>query len=158
MTESTRRKSILQESGLPGAEDSVASTPPKRDRPQSVRFRSRDEVHVVERYHDELLSEQDRGTNGRPSALSHSPLPGGSSPRMYRLGAALLFLVAVVPFLPSSNFFGHSSATPIQGVSGGVIPEEARQRTDIDLQKRADSPTDACIRWSQQCSLPTRDP
>ena len=71
---------------------------------------------------------------------------------MYRLGAFLLVLAATIPLLQSAAVFGHRSAIPIQGVSGGPIPEEALSRRHVDLGKRADSPTYACFRWAQQCA------
>jgi len=72
---------------------------------------------------------------------------------VYRLCATLLLLAAAVPLLRRTPFFAHSTPPlPIQGVSGGVIPQDARSRTGPDLAPRANSPTDVCFRWAQQCT------
>lgn len=152
--------------GLPeAANSSVQNTSSsRRERPQSVRFRSKDEVHVVERYSDANMTgamngssqkteTQHRDTPSMDMKSNISPLPMNSRSMVYRVCAALLLLAAAVPLLRSTAWFGHSQQVlPIQGVSGGVIPEEARSRTGPDLSKRSDSPTDVCFRWAQQCT------
>ena len=132
---------------------------PKRERPHVVRFRSKDEVHLVERYEedDNLKGNEEPGSKRIGTHIplqgpQQSPLPDGSYSIMYRFAAALLLLVAIVPFLQSRWLLGHNPAIPIQGVSGGVIPEEAKSRIEIDLERRDDSPTNVCFRWAQQCS------
>ena len=161
MAPKTRRKSAFQEIGLSGKENTISPTPPKRERPQSVRFRSKDEVHLLDRYEDDEVTETEtRGRQARRNSeysrsinLIQSPLPAWSHSMMYRLGAAIFVLAAMIPLLHATAIFGHSPALPIPGVSGGVIPEEARVRTEIHLEKREDSPERVCFRWAQQCRL-----
>lgn len=156
MAESQRRQSIFHEVGL--GPDSIASkTTSGRERPQSVRFHSRDEVHIVERYHDADIDAS--GTPQSPESTlpnfdyRDSPSPLRSRPIMYRFAATLLLLAAIVPFLRSASLFGESVVLPIQPVSGGVIPNEARSRTGPDLSRRSDSPTDVAFRWAQQSAV-----
>ena len=158
MATNARRKSAFQESRLSSSTDSLTPTP-RRERPQNVRFRSRDEVHLVERYEDvDVLEDETVGLQSRQTAATRrtitrslSSIPYGSHPIMYRLGAILFVLAAIVPFLQASAVLGHRSTLPIQGVSAAAIPEEALPRRHIDLEKRDDSPTDVCLRWAQQC-------
>lgn len=158
MTAPQRRRSVFQETGLDGPEEEVVSTPPSKERPQGVRFRSRDEVHLFERYQhvdvdtESHASARNKPDNELPTPLrsnNESPLPSAKSSIMYRLGTMMLLLAAIVPFLQSTGFFGHSASIPIQGVDGVAIPDGARR--EIDLSKRDNSPTDACFRWAQQC-------
>ncbi|KAK4545154.1 hypothetical protein LTR36_003705 [Oleoguttula mirabilis] len=72
---------------------------------------------------------------------------------MYRIGATVLLLAAIVPFLRSASSFVESAILPIQPVEGGPIPRDAITRTRPDLSKRSDSPTDVCFRWAQQSAL-----
>ena len=65
MAPRTRRKSAFQEVGLDGASGSLLSTPTRRERPQSVRFRSKDEVHLVERYEDVVVDDEDEMSHRR---------------------------------------------------------------------------------------------
>lgn len=164
MTESQRRESIFREVGLLAPDSAENNSTSRRERPQSVRFRSRDQIHVVERYHDAGITGATHESSQKPQAQYHtslatdmkttdSPLPVRSRSMVYRLGAALLLMATAVPILRSTSFFGHSTVLPIQGVSGGVIPEEARSRTRPHFAKRSDSPTDVCFRWAQQSAI-----
>lgn len=163
MEQSTRRKSIFQEVGLDESESILPPNTPKR--PTNVRFRSKDDIYVFERYHDDdtVKSRKDKPSSRSgsidilPSGLSQSPLPEGSRSTMYRSGAALLLLVAAIPLLQTSWVFGHPAAMPIQGVDGGVIPQDAWKRSEVDLERRDDSPIDACFRWAQQCKYSVGD-
>lgn len=163
MGTSVRRKSIFQEVGL---DDFDSDTPIRRStsisgssgrkRPSpGVRFRSRDDVRVVERFEDAPLSGEKHETlpnsiaaTPPPLAYSESPLPGRRS-IMYRFGAVILLLCAAFPFL-HSPFTGRASL-PLQPVSGGPIPQDATSHGSVVLDRRADSPTDVCFRWAQQC-------
>lgn len=172
MSTSGRRKSIFQEIGL---DDFESDTPVHRSpsisrssgrkRPSpSVRFRSKDDVRVVERLEDEHLSGEKyestrqplaaRATPPPPLAYSQSPLPGRTS-IMYRFGAVLLLVCAAFPFL-NTPLSGRASL-PLQPVSGGPIPEDAASHGSVVLDRRADSPTDVCFRWAQQCRLVGHD-
>ena len=161
MAPKTRRKSAFQEVGLTNETKGLLSpTTTRRERPQSVRFRSRDDVHVIERYEDVVVDE--RGLSSAPRrertrqyiTVDQTPLPSSwSSQMMYRLGAVLVILAAAVPLLQARELFGHGSAIPIRGAEGAVIPEQSWSREPIDLRKRADSPTDICFRWAQMCKF-----
>lgn len=166
MSASGRRKSAFQEIGLddfdsdPRAHRSTSvsgSSGRKRPSP-GVRFRSKDDVRVVERLEDEHLSGEKHESSRRPIAprasplpplaYSQSPLPGTTS-IMYRFGAVLLLLCAAFPFL-NTPLSGRASL-PLQPVSGGPIPEVVASHGSVVLDRRADSPTDVCFRWAQQC-------
>lgn len=136
----------------------------RHQRPQSVRFRSRDEVHVVERYDNRadvggsaksrLYSSLFGTATSGPNCDQQSPkLSQLNSPIMYRVGATFLLLAAIVPFLRSASSFVDSAILPIQPVEGGPVPRAASTRTGPDLSKRSDSPTDVCFRWAQQSAL-----
>ncbi|KAK3113319.1 hypothetical protein LTR53_009494 [Teratosphaeriaceae sp. CCFEE 6253] len=150
MAASQRRDYISHQAG-PRAE----VTPSGRDRPQSVRFRSKDEVHLVERYdHHDIAKPGDYRRQRLNATPEHqSPPPGKSRTTMYRFGASLLLLGAIVPLLRGTSLFGHGAVLPIQPAEAGVIPVEARSHTGPDLSKRADSPTDICFRWAQQSAI-----
>ena len=128
-------------------------TSPRRDRPQNVRFRSKDEVHLVERYEDVVIDGEESASpsNIRTTqyiSLYRSPLPSSwSSWVMYRFGAVLVVFAALVPFLQATELFGHNAAIPIRGAEAAAIPG----RLPMDLEKRANSPTSVCFRWAQQC-------
>lgn len=74
---------------------------------------------------------------------------------MYRMGAIVFLLVAVVPLLHSTSFFGHASM-PMRPVSGVVIPEHALT-SGVVLDRRQDdsstSPTAVCKRWAQMSAI-----
>jgi hypothetical protein len=157
MAPKTRRKSAFQEVGLDGASGNLLSpTSTRRERPQSVRFRSKDEVHLVERYEDVIVDDEDEGIAPRTKvwkyiSLDQTPLPSSWSSWMtYRFGAVLVIFAALVPLLHATEVFGHSAAIPIRGARGAAIPE---QSWPIDLERRADSPTNVCFRWAQMCKL-----
>lgn len=126
---------------------------------QSVRFRSEEDIHVVQRVQDADLSGKPRPIPQQHTATttpriynlqSQSPLPVGNQSMMYRLGAIVFLLVAVVPLLHSTSFFGHASM-PLQPVSGRAVPEHA---DGIILDRRqSDSPTAVCRRWAQMSAI-----
>lgn len=127
----------------------------------NVRFRSKDDIRLVERGEDTVLSGKTRpvdrqhtaSTSPRIRSLqSQSPLPvGNNQSTMYRLGAMMFLLVAVVPLLHSTSFFGHASM-PMRPVSGGVIPEHPVS-DGVVLDRRKDSPTAVCKRWAQMSAI-----
>lgn len=152
-------------------ETSSSSTPPPPPPPPSsttkrpspgVRFRSTDDVRVVERHEDALAADEthlglrntipSEGIPSRTPADTESPLPGRSS-IMYRLAVVVLLLTASVPFVHSTALFGRASL-PLQPVAGGPLPRAASERESSALDRRADSPTDVCFRWAQQCMSP----
>ncbi|KJX96420.1 kelch repeat protein [Zymoseptoria brevis] len=68
---------------------------------------------------------------------------------MYRFGGMILLLLAVLPFLHTTSFFGHASML-LQPVSGGAIPANSPA---VVLDRRADSPTAVCQRWAQMSAV-----
>lgn len=149
-----RRTSAFHEVGLDEGEGACLR-PPRRERPQSVRFRSTDEVFTIERHEEETGEERLArlmNASRRPLGPNHSPLPDGSNSTMYRFGAFLLLLAGVFPLLQNLGFLSHGSVG-IQGVRGGPIPEAAKLRSSPDLERRQDSPTDVCFRWAQQSAI-----
>lgn len=82
-------------------------------------------------------------------AQTQSPLPVRNPSNMMRLGVFAFLLVALLPLLHSTSFFGYASF--LQPVRGSVIPP---RRNDVPtLDRRADSPTDVCFRWAQQSAV-----
>lgn len=153
------RRSVFREVGLDDAGDGVAcnTSATKRERPQSVRFRSKDEVYTIARTEDdetenERLARSMNASPRRLAPLQHSPLPDGSNSIMYRFGAFLLLLAGAFPLLQNLGLLSHSPIG-IQGVRGGPIPDEARSRSNPVLERRQDSATDVCFRWAQQSAL-----
>ena len=152
-----QRSSIPHEVGLSAPEVVPSLSTSGRDRPQNVRFRSKDEVHLIERYDDYEIgkpAELRRHSKTATSNIdaSNSPVQRKSRAMMYRFGAMLLLLGAIVPLLRSTSFFGHGAVLPIQQAEAGVIPHEAMSNIGPDFSKRADSPTNICFRWAQQCA------
>ncbi|OQN99803.1 hypothetical protein B0A48_14573 [Cryoendolithus antarcticus] len=142
-----RRRSIFRETGLLDdvATEVAAATvqnSSKRDRPATVRFRSKDEVRVIERYPESAHTGQ----------RVHSTSPLSSTALMYRLGGLAFILALAFPMLQSTGFLGQS-ALPVQPVDAGVIPVTARSHAGVDLSRRDDSPTDVCFRWAQQSAV-----
>lgn len=82
-------------------------------------------------------------------AQTQSPLPVRNPSNMMRLGVFAFLLVALLPLLHSTSFFGHASF--LQPVRGSVIPPRRNDAPTLD--RRADSPTDVCFRWAQQSAV-----
>ena len=162
MGATTRRTSIFQEHfdiHLTGPD--TASR--KLSRPKQLA--SKDDVHAVKRDKDatskvgdeshhpnttsRLETSQATPTPTLTSEQTRSALPIRNSSNMFRFGAFAFLLVAVVPLLQSTSFFGHASV--LQPVSGSAIPK--RSSNVHTLERRADSPTDVCFRWAQQSAL-----
>lgn len=83
------------------------------------------------------------------SAQTQSPLPVRNPSNMMRLGVFAFLLVALLPLLHSTSFFGYASF--LQPVRGSVIPPRRNDAPTLD--RRADSPTDVCFRWAQQSAV-----
>ncbi|KAK0932738.1 hypothetical protein LTR29_015696 [Friedmanniomyces endolithicus] len=153
-----QRSTTSHEVGLSPPEVAPSLSTSGRDRPQNVRFRSKDEIHVIERYDDYQIgkpAELRRRSETTTSNIhpSTSPVQRKSRAMMYRFGAMLLLLGAIVPLLRSTSFFSHGAVLPIQQAEAGVIPHEARSNIGPDFSKRADSPTNICFRWAQQSAI-----
>lgn len=82
-------------------------------------------------------------------AQTQSPLPVRNPSNMMRLGVFAFLLVALLPLLHSTSFFGYASF--LQPVRGSVIPPRRNDAPTLD--RRADSPTDVCFRWAQQSAV-----
>ncbi|KAK4613936.1 Kelch repeat-containing protein [Fulvia fulva] len=156
------RKSFFQEvdvddlepeTSLSRSSSTASESSSSRKRPSpGVRFRTKDDVRLVERYETADVGGNNHELSAKPipstNAPTQSPLPGSKS-IMYRLGAKALLVVAAVPFLHGAPSFGHASL-PLQPVSGGPI---RRNPDGPVLDKRADSPTDVCFRWAGQSAV-----
>lgn len=142
------------------------STPPattRSSRPTyGVRFRSQDDVRIVETIHDAELSEKHPTSSSQQSTSirvgplqSQSPLPVGNQSMMYRMGAIVFLLVLIVPLLHDTSFLGHASI-PMRPVGGVVIPEHVIPGGAV-LDQRQDnsgiSPTAICKRWAQMSAI-----
>src|ERR1700748_3510656 len=103
MVQTRRRTSAFQEIGIPNNGD-AKSRSLRRERPQSVRFRSKDEVYLIHRYEDEriLRDENERDivveNNDQSPVAVVSPLPHKRD-AMYRYGTLMLLLAVIVPLL-----------------------------------------------------------
>ena len=156
----TRRRSVFHEVGLDddGDDSGVSLRVPaaRRERPQSVRFRSKDEVYTIARQEDEEPDGERlarlMNASSRPLGPLPSPLPDGGHSIMYRFGALLLLLAGVFPLLQNLGLLNHGTVG-IQGVRGGPIPDEAKSRSTPILEKRQNSPTDVCFRWAHQSAI-----
>ncbi|KAK5114541.1 hypothetical protein LTR62_002476 [Meristemomyces frigidus] len=157
--ESQRRASKFREVGLSAPASATTTKDTARLRPQGVRFRSRDEVHLIDRRDEIGVDATESKTEPRrpqqTNSAAASPPPAKDRSMVYRFGGAFLLLTAVVPFLYTASPFSQASVLPIQPVEGGVIPEDARMRARAvpDLTPRDDSPTDICFRWAQQSAI-----
>jgi hypothetical protein len=154
--EQQRRASVFFEVGLREPSPAPTQSSTTRERPRSVRFRSRDEIHEVERHDDQPLKpvpsrSREQRTTTEKSQETESPLPAKGRSMMYRFGATALLLAAAVPLISNTSPFTQSAVLPIQAAEAGVIPREARSRAGPVLAARDDSPTDVCTRWAQQC-------
>lgn len=160
-----RRSSAFREIGLEedfvDEPDRVEKLTKGQRRPQSVRFRSQDEVHVVDTHPGAKREREPRATR-RPDARSPedvAPIPapkpeptkGGSI--MHRLGVTLFLVAVALPLLRTTGLLDSTAALPIQPAEAGVIPPGAASRTGPDLSKRSDSPTAICFRWAQQSAV-----
>lgn len=143
-----RRKSVFKEVGLTVAGDGIGAVPPEQKRAQSVRFDGKDEVYHFEQHQEDKTSKKE-------SKLRNTGAPADSNASrsmMYRFGAGLLFIGALISLLQSIGFVGHDAAVPMQPVEGGTVPQEVRQRRSIEIARRASSATDWCFKWAHMCS------
>jgi len=128
-----------------------------------VRFRSKPDVRVVERYQQGDIAQDQESKQvddriGRKETTFSKPTPPPSiTPKrkysiMSRLGATALLLASVLSLLQGTGLF-RKGALPVQGAAAGVIPPEAHANLGVDLSRRDDSPTDVCFRWAQQSAV-----
>ena len=139
---------MFKEVGLTGAGDGFEAVPLEQKRAQSVRFDGNDEVYQFEPHEEDKTSKKEsRSRNIGAPADSNA-----SRSMMYRFGAGLLFIGALISLLQSIGFVSHDAAVPIQPVEGGTVPQEVRQRRSIEITRRASSATDWCFKWAHMCS------
>lgn len=142
-----RRKSVSKEVELTGEGDEFEAVSTGRNRAQSLRFDGKDEVYHFERHEeDDTLNKESRSRSTGAPADSNA-----SRSMMYRIGAGLLFIGALISLLQSIGFISHDAAIPMQPVEGGAIPQEVRQKRDVAMERRDSSATDWCFKWAQMC-------
>jgi hypothetical protein len=154
-----RRKSVFTEIGLDEIDGPIKDRPVERPRkPRKVRFRSKLDIHEPQVIDEEdWASEEDELEDEKhfpvPTVMatttSASPFP--SMPRIFLFVFMLAFML---PTLHNSPLFG-KGITPI-GVKGGMLKNpQVKPQTTVEgrQQKRDDSPTDICKRWSQQSAI-----
>lgn len=163
----SRRSSLAQ--GIDLSNDGAISQPkfPARKRPQRVlRFRSKPDVFEynssepsdTEDKSEETVVEAQYTVDAQQHSIQANTAaraPSQGSSAMYRFSAAALILAISVPFLQGAPWFGQASA-PALGVTGGVIRRDSKPVLDIHsdiLERRDDSPTSVCTRWSHQTAL-----
>ncbi|GAB7347467.1 hypothetical protein MBLNU459_g4381t1 [Dothideomycetes sp. NU459] len=161
-----RRISVFKEVGLKPEEINQGTKRQSRPDLRKLRFRSKPDVFE---YSDETTTTTTATTMAGRAAghkknisiemtnpVDISPYmarPGGSL--LYRFSAAAFVLAILVPLLHGTPWFGHASV-PVLGVKGGVIRRERQPIMEYEaesLVRRTDSPTDICVRWSQQSAV-----
>ena len=82
-------------------------------------------------------------------AIRTSANPPPTTFSSFPIVAIIAFLVAIV--IPGIRYREWESSIPADGVGAGLI-----RRADVkeNLERRDNSPTDVCTRWSQQSKLP----
>lgn len=135
-----RRSSAFFEEGLKG-EDAIVDARIRRSSRPSLRVRFRSKVDVVE----------------RPTEPEYTPRPVDDMPTLFPTFSRLLFfalvLVVIVPSFSNSPFF-QAGITPIGAKAGVVrVPLQEHRKALPTLDKRQDSSTDICKRWSGQSAV-----
>ncbi|KAL1629545.1 hypothetical protein SLS54_001294 [Diplodia seriata] len=75
-------------------------------------------------------------------AVAAAAAAAGGVTRLYRLCVLALLVFLVIPVTNRLPLFDSTIAGPMYGVSAGLVPRRGT------LERRADSPTDVCTRWS----------
>ncbi|KPI36609.1 uncharacterized protein AB675_4371 [Cyphellophora attinorum] len=135
-----RRSSVFFEEGLKG-EDAIVDARVRRLSRPSLRVRFRSKTDIFE----------------RPADADDIPIPVNEMPALFPTFQRLLFFVLVlVVFVPSfggSSFF-KAGITPIGAKAGVVrVPIEKQTKALPAVQKRQDTSTDTCKRWSGQSAV-----
>ena len=84
----------------------------------------------------------------KPAAAANSSSPPAALPSMPHVALVMVLLALVIPGIQHSITFGRLRFAG-NGVDGGVL----RNRADVQLAERDDSPTDICKRWSHQSAV-----
>lgn len=152
-----RRISVFREVGLESEERKPVIQRQSRPDLRKLRFRSKPDVFEYSsspEMADSAIDEQTKNTIDITNPIEvrpHGAISGGSL--VYRLSAVAFILAILIPLLQGTPWFGHASI-PALGVNGGVIRTErspVMEYASDSLNRRADSPTDVCVRWSHQC-------
>ncbi|OJD36978.1 kelch repeat protein [Diplodia corticola] len=80
-------------------------------------------------------------------AVAAAAAAAGGVTKLYRLCVLALLVFLVIPVTNRLPLFDSKVAGPMYGVSAGLIPSRGT------LEKRADSPTDVCTRWSHATAI-----
>ena len=143
--------------------EDLAEVSRRRAGPQRTRSREQSAAEALKSDTDVEIDDKDKASDHNQSILrdlAPSTTPpansGASRAMLSRFGAGLLCLAAVVSLLQSAGFVRQDAALPLQGVSGGAIPQEAslRRRSNGELERRA-SATNWCFKWAQMCTYRT---
>ena len=136
-----RRSSVFFEEGLKGEDAIVDAQFRRTTRPSlRVRFRSKVDIHEAAEIDEPLLVQQ-------PDQLP--PL----FPTAPRIMFFVLLLAVLIPSLGNSPFL-KAGITPIGAKAGPVkVPVGEPMRSLPTLEKRQDSDTDICKRWSGQSAV-----
>ena len=142
-----RRSSVFFEEGLKG-EDAIVDARLRRiSRPHlRVRFRSKVDVHEPDELDGSWLD------STQPPPPQHEELPP-LFPTAPRIMFFILLLAVLIPSLGNSPFL-KAGISPIGAKAGPVavpIPEQRKALPAVD--KRQNSDTDVCVRWSGQSAV-----
>ena len=159
-----RRSVSKKEVGIDSrSEEDLAEVSRRRAGSQRTRSREQSAAEALKSDTDVETDVRDK-TSDHNQSISRDQAPsttppansGASRAMLYRFGAGLLCLAAVVSLLQSAGFVRQDAALPLQGVSGGAIPQEAssRRRSNAELERRA-SATNWCFKWAQMCTYRT---
>lgn len=143
-----RRSSVFFEEGLKG-EDVIVDARLRRSSRPSLRVRFRSKVDVLE-------PEQTTDFVTEPEEFTATLRTGEIAtlfPTMSRLMFFALVLAVMIPSFGNSPFF-KAGITPIGAKAGPIkVPIEEHKQTLPAVQKRQDSDTEICKRWSGQSAV-----
>lgn len=139
----TRRRSVFFEEGLKGEDAIVDARFRRTTRPSlRVRFRSKVDVHESD-YVDEPWPDTVQQSEGIPPLFPTAP----------RIMLFVLLLAVIIPSLGNSPFL-QAGISPIGAKAGPVkVQVEEPVRSLPTVEKRQDSDTDICKRWSGQSAV-----
>lgn len=157
----SRRKSVFMEVGLVDEDQvhterspvptTLSSATSRHMRPaRTVRFRSKNSV-INFTEEDEYTTdaeewETDADSENDEIVSAIRPWQTVTLSKISRLGFMAFVLALLLPFIQLS------SSSPV-GVNGGAIPRNsiAFDSGDLQIERREDSDTNVCRRWSGQC-------
>lgn len=136
-----RRSSAFFEAGLTGEDAFVDARLRRASRPSlRVRFRSKVDIHESE-------------VDDADSPVFETQEMPPFFPTMPRIMFFVLILAVIIPSLGNSPFF-KAGVSPI-GAKAGVVKVPIQEHTTLlpTLDKRQDTETDVCTRWSGQSAV-----